>query len=118
MDSLKVYSLEIKAEKSLGEVTIKWVGRSESPSPSDFLVPYFESILPELEGCKLTVDFKELAYMNSSSVSSIIKLVKMVYTAGIETRLVYNGNSPWQTTSFKALQTICIPMKTVKVEAE
>ena len=116
MDNLKLDDLEIVVTN--GDPTIiKWLGISQSRKPEVTLNPFFEELAQSLGNVKVIVDFTELEYMNSSTVSPIIMICKNFDKKGIQTTIRYNGNSDWQGATFKGLSTLAKVMKNIEVEA-
>ena len=114
MQNFKEGTLMIEIEKG-GKNILKWTGKSEDRDPASLLNPYFDSLVEELKGKELEVQFEELEYMNSSTVTPIIQLIKKLNTSNIKTIFTYNKNSKWQCASFKALETIVSNMNNIDV---
>ena len=95
---------------------ISWVGKSESRDPSAIINPFFEQMIDKLKGKELVIKFEDLKYMNSSTVPPIIKFVKSLEEAGINSKITYDKNSKWQAASFKALETIVRTMNNISVQ--
>jgi anti-anti-sigma regulatory factor len=116
MDNLKLDDLEIVITN--GDPTIiKWLGISQSRKPEVTLNPFFEELAQSLGNVAVIVDFTELEYMNSSTVSPIIMLCKKFNEKGIATTIRYSGTSDWQAATFKGLSTLAKVMKNIQVEA-
>ena len=102
MDSLLHGALEIFVEEKGDTIHVRLQGRSDSRKPSDALTPFFDAILEQgVE--KLIVDFRELEYMNSTSMLPIIKLLYQLHQKKIESEFVYDGNLKWQVVTFSVL---------------
>lgn len=109
--------LEILIKDGEGNGTVTWRGASDSRNPSEFLDPIVEHIVRRMRGRTLTVDFSGLDYMNSSTVSPIIALLKKVDANEIET-LVLFSNIDWQQTHLRCMKAITRVLKHVRVEAK
>lgn len=118
MDSFKNGSLEIIAGKSGDRSSLKWIGISDDRNPSVSLDPYFDGIIDELEGTALTVDFMELAYMNSSTVHPIIKFHKKLDARKINAVIQYDASSKWQKAVFKAFKTLTHVLPHLTIEGK
>jgi len=68
MQNFKEGTLEIKVEGSDKNI-LRWTGKSEDRDPASLLNPYFDALVEELKGRELEVQFEELEYMNSSTVT-------------------------------------------------
>ena len=93
-----------------------WLGQSDSRNSDRELNPYLDSLIEELKAAELTIKFSDMKYMNSSTVPPIIRFLKKLDTKGIKTLIIYNAESKWQATSFKALENFsevlsCITVK-------
>ena len=75
MDNLKEGKLEIIVERGEKNI-VKWIGKSEDRDPASLLNPYFESLVEEMVGKDAEIQFENLEYMNSSTVTPIIQLIK------------------------------------------
>lgn len=103
MKDLTSDSLTITTRKKADGTIMQWFGQSDSKNPSAVLGPYLEGCIAQLRNTRLTIDFSNLRYMNSSTVSPIIQFVKKLDAANIPTVVRYDKDSRWQATSFKAL---------------
>ncbi|MBF0120152.1 MAG: hypothetical protein HQK79_15060 [Desulfobacterales bacterium] len=118
MENLDTGSLKINLKQNGNKVTMTWEGESDSRNPMIILTPYFDNLLPELNEKELIIDYTQLKYMNSSTVAPIIQFVKKIDNFQINTIILYDGNSKWQTASFKALQTLSAKMKYITVKGK
>ncbi len=114
MDRLEFQKLTITAEGK-GPFTIKWLGVSQARDPAASINPYIEKLAGELGAGPVEVDFTELEYMNSSTVTPIIAMCQLFDKKGIATTLRYDAGSSWQTATFKALITLSRVMKNITV---
>ncbi len=118
MESFKDGTLEIAIENMEDSVLMSWKGVSDSRNPSGFLNPYFEKLIEEMKNLTLVIEFKDLEYMNSSTIPPIIRLLKNLDSNEIATTIVYDINSTWQEVSFKALKTISTMLPRITVEGK
>lgn len=114
MNGIKVEDLEIKIVDSGSSVTMEWLGKSRG-NPNAVLLKYFDSILEDLIGKKLTIEFRNLDFMSSSTVTSIVRLVKSLEDKNIKAEINYMKDSEWQNASFIALATITRNMEHIAV---
>ena len=114
MSNFKNENLEIVL--NLGSTNkITWNGISDNRDPFKLLNTYFNDIMKDLSGKELEIDFLNLKYMNSSTVTPIIQLIKDLNNQGISTTVFYDKNSNWQLASFKALETISTTLTHIKI---
>jgi hypothetical protein len=100
------------------QVTIYWVGECDFRNPSEVLNPTFTNFLKGLDGRRLVLNFCELAFMNSSSVSPILSFLKGAVAKGIPVQLIYNGKLSWQRTTATSMRTLANSLKTLTVSLQ
>jgi hypothetical protein len=61
--------LIIDLEDAGDRATLRWKGVSDTRDPTAHLAPFFQKLLARLSGRAVTIDFRELEYMNSAVVS-------------------------------------------------
>jgi anti-anti-sigma regulatory factor len=108
--------LRIEVFRSEGKATIQWSGESDARNPGALLNGVLLRIVDALDGCKVTVDFRRLQYMNSSTVPPIINLVKRLNARGISCLVLY-ADGDWQRTQLRCMQTIARTLPHVQVES-
>lgn len=118
MESLLIDKLEIRVKKEGSHIYMKWLGRSDSRNPASYLNPYFTTLIPEIKNYSLEVDFNKLKFMNSSTVISIMLLMKLLNQDKIKTEISYDKNIHWQKTSFAALKKACEKLDYVKMKSD
>lgn len=96
------------------EAKMVWRGASDTRRPSTLLEPVFKDVVRQLGSRRLIIDFRELDFMNSSTVSPIITLLKTLNQDGIETHVIF-GNEEWQQVHMRCIRTICRVFKHVAV---
>lgn len=116
MEDLNTGDLLIKIDETEDKVVMSWLGKSRERDPGLLLNPYLSDMIEELEGSTLTMDFINFEYMNSSTVSPIIKFFQLLEKGNIPTKVLYNSHSSWQCASFKALEVISRSYKNVEVQ--
>lgn len=118
MQNLNTQILNITVQADESPVKMVWTGESNDRNPSLALNPYFDSLLNQLKGRKLVISFAHLKYMNSSTVAPIIRFIKNLDAAGVETLITYDKRSKWQAASFKALATLSKLMTQISVKGK
>ena len=108
MNNLEKDKLIIKVSKDLdlNIMALSWQGESNDKNPGAFLYPYFEEIAKEASDHNFSIemDISEMKYMNSSTISPIIRLIKDLKSKRIKFIILYDGNMKWQDLSFTALR--------------
>jgi len=89
-----------------GQLNLRWTGKSIERDPAKFLQPLFEQWTAEAEKGNLvfSMDFSQLEYMNSSSVTPIIFLIQDLKRRNLRQVIRYDGTIKWQQLSFSALR--------------
>ncbi len=94
-----------------------WLGTSDSRDPSEFLEPVFRRALEKLQDCQLVIDFSGLEFMNSSTVSPIIALLKNIDAKGISCSVQFS-DVDWQRTHMRCLRTISRALPHITVDTK
>ncbi|HET9625657.1 MAG TPA: hypothetical protein VFP84_30035 [Kofleriaceae bacterium] len=83
-----------------------WKGKSNSRHPLEMLTPYFRDVLAAAaaRGLPLELHFEKLEHFNSSTITSIIKLIQDARLRAVKLVLVYDSALKWQKLSFDALR--------------
>lgn len=115
MQNFKADDLEIKIEKGSTPVML-WLGISNAREPALAINPFVDGFLRDLKSREIIVDFRKLEYMNSSTVTPIIRLIRELDKKNIKTTIIYKRISKWQQASFKALDTLSKMLTNVTVE--
>ncbi len=98
--------LRLEVTESGEEVTIFWLGKSTQRNPNHFLVPVLSDSLKRgaEHGKAIVWDFRQLEYMNSSTITPVIKSLEAAKKGSAQVRIVYNRAKKWQDLSFSALR--------------
>ncbi|MBW1681944.1 MAG: hypothetical protein JRF59_08950 [Deltaproteobacteria bacterium] len=96
--------IEIQADDDA--ICLKWRGRSIDREPGKFIAPILlDSLREGGEGNKRVIlDFRELDYMNSSTITPIVKILERAKRGTVPLMLVYDRSQKWQDLSFSALE--------------
>src|SRR6185436_5576918 len=60
------HGLVVKCERGESKVTMTFTGVSDAPDPDTFLVPLLSKLGEGCKGAAVTLDFRDLDYMNSA----------------------------------------------------
>ena len=108
MQSLIVGDLRIEALEDgvYPALQLLWKGKSNSRHPSEMLGPYFRDVLAAASNRKVPLElhFEMLEHFNSSTITSIIKLIQDCRARAVKLVLVYDPALKWQKLSFDALR--------------
>jgi CheY-like chemotaxis protein/HPt (histidine-containing phosphotransfer) domain-containing protein len=90
-------------------------GESDARDPAPFLANVTAELLPRLEGKKVVIDFQPLRGMNSSTVASILILIRALDERRISAVLNYDTNVAWQRVNFQCMKAIAKSLRTISV---
>lgn len=98
--------LKIELEEKKDAIKISWSGKSIDREPGKFITPILVNAIKRSSGLnkKIILDFRELAYMNSSSITPVIKILERAKRGRTQIRVVYKKSLKWQDLSFSALE--------------
>lgn len=98
--------LRIEVEEKGTSLNITWSGKSIDREPSKFVTPILVSVIKRSSNSnkKIILDFRELAYMNSSSITPIIKILERAKRGKNHITVLYRKSLKWQDLSFSALE--------------
>ncbi len=94
---------------------VVWLGTSDARNASELLNPLSETVVDTMRGAEVTVDFTRLEFMNSSTVSPIINLVRKLDANQIPVRVLFVEDN-WQRTHLRCVATIARKLDYVTVE--
>lgn len=82
-----------------------WKGKSNDRNPEDFIAPLLERLVKECsEKRALILDFRELNYMNSSTITPLIRFLESYKEEKVAIEVRYDRQIRWQELSFTALE--------------
>jgi hypothetical protein len=87
-------------------VCLEWRGQSMAREPARFLLPVLSKALDlGLQRDKrLVIDFQQLEYLNSSTITPVIRILEHARRGHSRVQIVYNKSLKWQALSFTALE--------------
>jgi hypothetical protein len=109
MEEIKTFtnhSLEIKVIESDDAIKLLWSGKSIDREPSKFITPILLDIIKRSTdvGKRVVLDFCKLAYMNSSTITPIIKVLERAKKGKNKITVNYEKSLRWQEVNFSALK--------------
>ena len=97
--------------------TIAWRGVADNRYPGPFLDPLTEEWVSKLSDVEVTVDLRDLEFMNSATVTPLIKLVRRLDKNGKPVRVVFL-DVEWQRIHGNCMSAIARTLTNVKVERQ
>lgn len=96
--------LEVKENKT--SINIKWTGVSIEREPSKFITPILVNAIKNSSdrNKRIILDFRELAYMNSSTITPVIKILERAKRGETQIEVLYQKSMKWQDIIFSALE--------------
>jgi anti-anti-sigma regulatory factor len=112
------HSLEIKVIESDDSIKLLWSGKSIDREPSKFITPILLDIIKRSTdvGKRVVLDFSKLAYMNSSTITPIIKVLERAKKGKNKITVSYEKSLRWQEVNFSALKIFETPDQRVEIK--
>lgn len=109
--------LAIDRTDSASAVVLRFAGKSVDRKPADFITPILLDVLQDAgdSGRKIVLDFRDLAYMSSSTITPIIKVLERAKGGTNRLEVIYDPSLKWQTVNFTALKIFETPDGRVRV---
>lgn len=109
MNNLKKFSekhLTVEVFEKKERIYVVWKGKSIDREPTKFLSPVLSEILEMANngGKRVILDFSELSYMNSSTITPIIKILERAKKGVTKISIFYQKAINWQELNFSALE--------------
>ena len=98
--------LSIEVIEHEATIDVKWEGKSIDREPSKFISPVLVKVL-QMAGTlnkRITMDFQSLSYMNSSTITPIIKILDRAKKGMTKITIIYRKTLKWQELNFSALE--------------
>lgn len=101
--------LKLEVHYQPDKVIVNWLGESKEREPIKFITPVFDAIYQKDASNPIILDFTKLDYMNSSTVTPIVKQIEKARKAGRKLEIHYSHALKWQELSFSALRVFLVP---------
>ena len=110
--------LKIEVQERSDSIITNWTGKSVDRNPSQFLTPFLVDLLKRGNEVKkqIILDFQKLEYMNSSTITPIIKILKRAKKGKVQLTILYDKLLKWQDLSFSALKIFQTKDKKVEIK--
>lgn len=109
MEKVKTFtskSLNIAVKENKTSIYLQWTGKSIEREPSKFITPILVNVIGKssVSHKKVILDFRELHYMNSSTITPIIKILERAKRGKSQVTVLYQKSLKWQEVIFSALE--------------
>ncbi len=115
MSMFEYEGLKISVEEVSGSMVIDWTGESDTRDPASNIGPYLSELASRLHGKTVRLRFDGLQYMNSSTVTPIMKFVRELSAVANRVTVHYDESVQWQATSFRAMRVVARRWPNVEV---
>ena len=107
-EKLSDKTLTLELADDAGEVVVRWLGRSTARDPRTFVNPILQKALElSLKQKKaLVLDFRQLEYFNSSTITPVVRLLQQVKAQNGRAVVRFRSELNWQRLSFSALHVL------------
>ncbi|UCF91785.1 MAG: hypothetical protein JSW39_26525 [Desulfobacterales bacterium] len=98
--------LKIEVQEKNDSIVTYWTGKSVDRNPGKFLTPILVDLLKKSNEVqkRIILDFQKLDYMNSSTITPVIKILERAKRGKIQVTVLYRKLLKWQELSFSALK--------------
>lgn len=97
-------TLTLEITEGEPDLTMRWLGKSAERDPGKFIAPILDELLSSSAPEKrIVLDFTDLAYMNSSTITPVIRFLEQVKRGTRSASVTYRKVVKWQDLSFAAL---------------
>lgn len=103
LESIKHGEFNISVKEIDNSVSVFFSGICEAQKPQDIIVPFFNTLVQELDQKSVNIDFTRLEYISSAAVSPLISVFKMLDSCNVATEIVYNKKLSWQKVTFTSI---------------
>ena len=105
----KIYTnnyLKIQVVEYETSIDVKWEGKSIDREPSKFISPILVKVLQMASALnkRIIMDFQSMSYMNSSTITPIIKILDRAKKGMTKITIFYRKSLKWQELNFSALE--------------
>ena len=110
--------LNISVSEESDTYNVIWSGKSVDRKPSVFITPILISALKRSidQDKRLILDFCGIEYMNSSTITPIIKILERAKRSKVAVTVKYLGDLRWQHLIFSALEIFQTKDKRIEIQ--
>lgn len=109
--------LKVFVDELARPIEMRFLGESDSANVSKELRALFTKYIELAVQHGLSLDFRELTYMNSSSFPPIVELIRELHERKSPIAVLYSQSKAWQRTPFTAISSIAAVYDNLTVRA-
>lgn len=118
MSEHKLGQLDVSVtQQEAGALAMVFRGESDSSDAATLLRSLFDAHFDQACASGLTLDFRAIDYMNSSTFPPIVELIRRLHERTVAVTILYSKDKAWQRTPFKALSSIAAVYQNLTVQA-
>jgi hypothetical protein len=115
-DTFSLADMSIHVDRRQSPVQILWRGVLDSKDPDPSLLAFLLHTRQSLNAQAVAIDFRELCYINSVNILSVINFVVDTTSTGGQTTVTFHSGVDWQRLTAQCLKVIVRSSKNTKVE--
>jgi hypothetical protein len=117
LETYKADTLTLELREEEGAVYVVWTGRSTGRDPGPFIVPVLSKAIELVRETNkpLILDFQNISFMNSSTLTPIIRLLDRARRSVNTIRILYKRDLKWQELNFSALEVFQTPDQRIEI---
>ena len=98
--------LKLEVTENSDAISVGWKGKSTERNPGSFITPILLKILKNSSDAnkRIVLDFRNLQYMNSSTITPIIKILERAKKSKKYLTVLYDKSLKWQELNFSAIE--------------
>ena len=99
-------NLSIEVIEHEDAINVKWEGKSIDREPGKFISPILVKVteMASTLNKRINMDFQGLSYLNSSTITPIIKILERAKKGMTKITITYRKSLKWQELNFTALE--------------
>jgi hypothetical protein len=116
LGSFTLADMTIQVDQKQSPVLLLWRGVLDSKDPDKELLSFLDKARQSFQSQPVSIDFRELSYINSVNILSLINFVVDIAAKGSPTRVLFHSAVDWQRLTAQCLRVIIRSSKNVNVE--
>jgi hypothetical protein len=112
----RALKIEVKVINDM--IKVNWSGKSIDRQPDKFISPILVNVFKmcSTDDKRIVFDFRKLDYMNSSTITPIIKILELAKRGTAKITIHYDKSLKWQDLNFSALGIFQTPDQRIEIK--